>query len=776
MTLNYNAGQGADKNWVVEETAFDTNLQGKCEAIMCLGNGYLGARSASEETYLGQTRNSFIAGTFNQFDAHEVTELPNMPDVFGMELFVDGERFALDQGEVLDYSRKINLRSGELDRLVTWRSQSGAELQIRFQRFISLANQHFTSTRVTVTPLTGASQIKIASGIDGQVSNSGSQHFSEGEKRIYEKCFLEQLQTTTESKVDVILVSSHKLFLGDERQKIEPVMKLDRRKTLVEYQTQVANQQFFVVEKQSHFYTSMDPICADFERLQLFRDHILEQAKSAYGISYDEHLQMSSKVWGRYWDEVDVTIEGTDFDQLAIRFAQYHMRVFTPVHDARFGVAAKGLSGEGYKGHSFWDSEIFVLPFFIYSQPEVARQLLEYRHKTINGARNKAKTNGYQGAMYPWESALDGEEVTPVWGAVDIVTGKSTKIWSGFIEQHITADIAYAIWTYYRVTGDQLFMDEMGYEIIFDTATFWTSRLEWLEDRQKWGINNVIGPDEYKEHIDNNAFTNYLAEHNIRLAMAYYQELKSSNPQLLETLESKVNASESYDFWCSRVGDIYLPAPREDGVIPQDDSYLSKKIIDLSRYKQQDHVGSIFNDYNLDQVNAIQVTKQADIMALFLLLKHRFSDDLLLKNWHYYEPKTLHDSSLSLSSHVVLATDVGDKDLAYELFNRAARIDLGPDMKTSDQGIHAASLGGIWQSVVVGFGGLKAVDRKLHICPSLPESWSRLSYAIYWQGVRIRVEVTQQAVELVAETPCDRLEVIVNGEARLLSSKVSACG
>jgi len=202
------------------------------------------------------------------------------------------------------------------------------------------------------------------------------------------------------------------------------------------------------------------------------------------------------------------------------------------------------------------------------------------------------------------------------------VTGKQTKIWSGFIEQHITADIAFAVWQYYKITNDQEFMNLYGYEIIFDTASFWASRLEWNEQKQEYQINNVVGPDEYKEHVDNNAFTNHMAHFNISLAMKYYEELKGKNPEILEGLESKLKLTDSYKSWEEKLEKIYLPQPRkEDMVIPQDDTYLNKRVIDLEKYKNQSKVGTLFNDYNLEQVNEIQVSKQADIMILFLILE-----------------------------------------------------------------------------------------------------------------------------------------------------------
>ena len=557
-------------DWIVAEDSFDPEHLGKCESIMCQGNGYLCLRNATDEFNPGEQRDLFVAGTFNKFDADEVTELPNAADVSRLDLRLDGVRFSLLTGKVESYDRALDLKTGETVRRVVW----------------------------------------------------------------------------------------------------------------------------------------------------------------------------AAKVW----DNVPVTIQAADpFDQMAIRFAQYHLYVMTPAHDNRMNVGAKGLSGEGYKGHTFWDTEMFVLPYFIYSDPAIARSLEEYRWLSLPGAHKKAAANNYQGAQFPWEAAwIDDGEVTPVWGAADIVTGLPTKIWSGFIEQHITADVAYGAWEYHQATGDQDFMDRCGYELILDTGKFWASRLEEGDDG-RLHINDVVGPDEYKEHVDDNAFTNYMAAWNIRKALEYSRQLKAEKPDLYRALDAKLGLAALEPQWEEKLSRLYLPQPREDLVIPQDRTYLTLKDIDLTKYKNQQNVGSIYRDYNQEQITHMQVSKQADILIMFLLLEDEFSAEVKRANWSYYEPRTLHDSSLSLSTHCILASDMGSRELAYQLFRSAAAIDVGPNMKTSDAGIHAGSLAGVWQSVVFGFGGVRMLDGKLRIDPALPDAWTSLDFYLYWHGQKLHVTLTHDA-------------------------------
>lgn len=747
--MNYGLGEREFKNWIVAEERFSTNHLGKCEAIMYLGNGYMGIRSATEETYIGETRNTFISGSFNKFDEHEVTELPNVADVTNLNIIIDGERFSLEFGEVQEYVRKLNIKTAELSRSFIWTSPKGKKIEFEFKRFVSLKNLHLISMKMEVTALSHDIEFKVNSGINGQMTNTGSQHFSEGERRTYDKQYVQLIQTTTQSKIHVVINTTHKVMIGDVEVN-EPVMTMDRRKVGLTYNVQIQKGKTLAFEKLANIFTTIDKDVEgksldEIRKISL--ENIKEENCKGYVNVFKEHVNSwKEKVWEKY--RIDIK-SSEEIDLLAIRFALYNLTAMTPAHDSNMGIGAKGLSGEGYKGHSFWDTEAFILPFFIYCNPIVARSLLEYRYKGLAGARKKAKENGYEGAMYPWEAAWPNDgEVTPVWGGVDIVTGKQTKIWTGFLEQHITSDIAYAIWQYYMITGDEEFMNNCGYEILFDTAKFWVSRLEWNEEKQEYHINDVIGPDEYKEHVNNNAFTNYMAHHNITLAIEYCEKLRKEDKVLYSKLDKILELESSIELWKDKVEKIYLPTPNKDNVIPQDDTYLQKKIINLDKYKNQTKVGSLFEDFNSEQVNEMQISKQADIMMLFYLLENKFSNDVKVASYNYYEPKTLHDSSLSLSTHCILANDLGHKELAYELFNRAINIDLGPSMTTSDNGIHAASFGGAWQCVVMGFAGIRMLGGELRINPSLPEKWEDLSFNIYWKGQLFNIQVTCEKVEV----------------------------
>lgn len=780
--------------WILREDSFDVEHLGKCEAVMSLGNGYLGLRSATEEKYLGETRDLLINGTFNKFDPSAVTELPNVADMTAMEIRINNERFTLEQGTIDSYNRELNIQSAELKREIIWTSPKGDQVKLVFCRVVSLGRLHDFAIQVEITPLSDDVTIDMKSGIDGRVTNTGAQHFTDGDMRFYEGRYIQYVPKTTQSDITFVLNTTHKFWKDHEAIEVPAQLNMDLRKVYGGYHTEVKKGETLKIEKYCNVYTSRDydmqeKNVTDIQALSL------EQIKELAGIGYGKLAEDTKDEWKKQvWERIPITIEGNEQDNFAIHFAQYHLRLMVPAHDNRMNIGAKGLSGEGYRGHCFWDTEIFLLPYYIFTQPEIARKLEEYRYLSLPGAHKKAEHNGYQGAMFPWESAwLDDGEVTPEYQGVDIVTGLLIKVWSGFIEQHITADVAFGVWQYYTITGDQDYMDKYGYELIFDTARFWVSRLEdknrqihetvneqgitefteTVTEDGLYHICDVVGPDEYKEHKTDNAFTNYLAVWNIKKALEYYELLKKEKLDLFQALEEKLNLEYWYKEWTEKVDKVFLPIPNECKVLPQDSTYLTLKDIDLSKYMAQDFVGGIFRDYNLTQINQIQVSKQADVLVLFFLLEDLFPHEVKAATWAYYSARTTHDSSLSLCTHAVLAADMREKEEAYKLFKKSTEIDLGPVMTTSNAGIHTASFGGIWQGVVYGFGGLRMLGGKLRIHPFLPDEWTKLTYTIIWHGQNLQVCATHENVTVRNLTATEKVELELCGQEVQLDGELT---
>ena len=729
--------------------------------------------SRAKDWIISETRDLLVAGTFDRFSPEEVTELPNAADVTNIELHLDGERFDLTQGEVLSYERSLNIKTGLLTRNVIWKSPNGKRYSLRFERVVSLRRLHTIALRVSVTPESDCT-LTLTSGIDGRMSNDGSQHFTEGQTRFYDKHYLQFVPRTIESNIHFVLSACHRFTLDGEATAPASDINIVRRRMYSRFTQTLAAGQTLVMEKFANVYTTRD---ADAQGLPLPELQALALAalKEDEALGFDALAAESAACWEeKVWNRAPIVIDGPDYDQFAVRFAQYHMQLMTPAHDNRMNIGAKGLAGEGYKGHTFWDTEIFLLPYFVFSMPEVARRLEEYRYLSLPGAHAKALHNGCEGAQFPWESAwLDDGEVTPEYMGTDIVTGQLIKVWSGFIEIHITADVAFGVWQYYVCTGDQDYMDRYGYELIFDCAKFWLSRLEPGEDGLLH-MNDVVGPDEYKEHVDDNAFTNYMARWNMQKAVEYAKQLSEEKPRLYAALDQKLGLTALLPKWEEALPRIFLTQPNEQNVLPQDSTYLTLEDIDLTKYKQQSHVGGIYKDYNQEQITKMQVSKQADVMVLFYLLEEQFSAAVKRASWDYYEPRCLHDSSLSLSTHSVLACDNGDVALGYQMFEKACGIDLSnDDLHSSDAGIHAASFGGLWQCVVYGFGGLRMIGGRLRVDPRLPDQWKGLSYKLSWKGQTLAVKITRDAVTVTNETGAAPVELEIRGKTRKFTDSVT---
>lgn len=746
--LDYDAGTGDLENWLIRENRFDDRFLGKCEAIFAQGNGYLGVRNALEESYAGETRNMFVAGTFDRIDESEVTELPNLPDVTAVTLRVNGYRFHLGCGALHRYGRTLNLKNGETVRQVEWTAPDGSRMRLEFRRFVSLADRHVIAARIGIIPVSQGIRLEVESGIDGSVGNHGAQHFHAGQCRICEGRDLQMLSTTFQSGVTAAVHTAH--LLSRKADSVLPVM--GRRTLANRYSLTLEKGETLRLEKISCVHTSRDPAYAGRSGPldeTLKRDG-REELDRACALGYDRLLERSAAEWARRWRTGGVTVRSENpYDQLGIRFALYHLNIMTAGDDSRVGIGAKGLTGEGYKGHSFWDTDLFIQPYFTLTHPRAARALLGYRYRNLYGARLKAKRNGYRGAMIPWECAwIDDGEVTPPYLGADVVTGESAKVLTGLIEQHVTADVAYAVRQYELASGDEDFMDRCGCEILMETAVFWASRAEYDAPKDRYEINDVIGPDEYKEHVDNNAYTNYMAHFNMKLALRAAQALRRKDPERFRRLDAKTGFSASEPKIREVCEKLYLPVPGGSGIVPQTDGYLSLEPLDLSPYKDPKAPAKIGTAMNAERLNRYMVSKQADLVMLLFLRPNLFGPETARKNFLFYEAHTLHDSSLSKCIHSIVACRLGLEDAAYRLFEESLDIDLGPGMQSSDDGIHAAAMGGIWQCAVVGFGGVEAAESGLKIDPRLPEAWEELRFPLVWHGVRLSVRVTRGAVEV----------------------------
>lgn len=725
-----------DPRWDVVENTFNSNM-GHFESLFTLANGYLGTRGATEEAYRERTPGTFLAGLFDAVP-REVTELPNLPDWLSLEISLEGEHFDLRQGEVLAYYRVLHLREGTLERFVRWRSPRGRITQLRFTRFVSIAQHHLSGLRCEFTPENYSGTIRILSRLDGQVTNSGTQHLAPVEASTYGDRGIYLITETYQHKHLVVQAAAHRI---GGSMKGEGFANGHRRMDYwVELEAEAGQVSSF--EKLVTTYSSRDLELQEVQKSQellltLAVNESLTVLEKGFGRALEAHLA----AWARRWSRADVEIAGPDFDQLSLRFALFHLMQMASWHDHRVSVAAKGLSGEGYRGHVFWDTEIFIQPFFLHVFPEVAKLQLRYRNHTLAGALRKAKDNGYEGAMFPWESADTGDETTPTVGAIDFATKKPIPILTGKYQQHITADIAYAISRYLDVTGDREFVKSFGAEVVLLGARFWASRVEYNPVDDCFEIRAIMGPDEYKEIVDNNYYTNFLVQKHLRFA----RELLA-NPIHGETAARWGFTDDEGRRWAEIAAKLRLP--RRGDLMEQFDGFFELKEIDVLKYR--DTPGALQKVYSWREINQAQVLKQADVVMLLHMFPGEFTDQEKTANWEYYEPRTMHDSSLSAGIHSAVAADLGLKDEAYRYFQKASRIDLGDGLQNSAHGLHAASLGGLWQAVVHGFGGVRVEQGVLKLKPQLPEAWSKLSFKLEVAGVLLELALSHEEARVVA--------------------------
>lgn len=709
----------------LDEPCFDPHYLNKYATLMTAGNGYLGIRATHEESYSLQTRGMYLAGLYHRAGQQDVTELINLPDVVGIHIEIDNTIFNLQAGECLSWQRSLCFSSGEVIRELTWRAPDGKRYHIETRRFLSVVQKSLFALRFTVTPLDGDATIKLVSGIDATQTNSGRQHLDEQSLRVYDEAYLQGVYRVQDSDVDVAIGCHFLVSQADQR------VTATNRKLLQHSTVRAVQGEAVCGEKICWIESHPDgshPELAENGLLALKR-----AVTQGYQSLFDESRHALSQRWAQSRVELD---SDNPQDQLALDFAVYHLYAMTPCHDERSSIAAKGLTGEGYKGHVFWDTEVFLLPFWLFRQPEVARQLLRYRWHNLPGAREKAQRNGYHGALFPWESARTGEEETPAFAAINIRTGQRQRVASADAEHHLVADIAWAVMRYVEITGDQAFLCQEGGELLYETACFWLSRAIDINNRLE--IHDVIGPDEYTEHVNNNAFTNYMAFYNVACAHQYCDP----------TLVDKHFAARAADF----LARIWLPSPDNHDVLAQDDTFFSKPSLDLSRYQAQAGKQTILHDYSRAEVNEMQVLKQADAIMLCYMQPWLFSREVQRANLAYYAPRTIHDSSLSKAIHGIVAARCDERESAGQFWREGTQIDLGDDPHSCDDGLHAAATGAIWLGVIEGFAGVK-VGQHLSIAPRLPKEWRSLKFSLNYRGIQLRLALTATHLTMTVSAP-----------------------
>ncbi|MDH6062353.1 beta-phosphoglucomutase [Umezakia ovalisporum] len=708
---------------ILIETELDPDQLHSKETVFTIGNGYLGTRGTFEEGYIRALPATFIHGVYDDVPI-VYTELANCPDWLPLALSFNGHRFRCDYGEILGYERQLDLRQGLLSRSVRWRSPDGKTIDIYFERFASLADQHILGLRCQITPVDFDGTIEIQASINGYPENQGFNHWEAIDQGKTEQGIWLHSRTRG-SRIDIGMAA---------RMVISGVKTALEAHTAPGYPTLNATfvatpQQTVTVEKIVTVFTSRDtlqPVAAAQEKL-------------AYLPDYSALLEASTQVWDKVWQYSDILIEGDSKAAFAVRYNLFQLLIAAPRHDEKVSIPAKTLSGFGYRGHVFWDTEIFILPFFTFTQPALARNLLTYRYHTLSGARRKAWHYGYKGAMYAWESAVTGDEVTPRWSLPSDFYGEDIRIWCRDHEIHISSDISYAVWYYWQATADDEWMQKFGVEIILDTAIFWGSRVEFNFEENRYEIRGVIGADEYHEFVHNNTFTNRMVQWHLEKAIIVDDWLRQSFPERAKELEDKLQLTpETKSHWEDIAAKLWIPHHISTGLIEQFEGFFQLQDVNLNDYEPRTR--SMQAILGIEETNKLQVLKQPDVLMLLYLMRESadfpYNQKSLEANWDYYAPRTdiTYGSSLGPAIHAILASDLGKSAEAYERFIQAAMVDLEDRRGNTAEGIHGANAGGIWQAVIFGFAGIQLTQSQPTANPHLPQGWTRLKFKLHWRG------------------------------------------
>jgi trehalose/maltose hydrolase-like predicted phosphorylase len=743
-----------DPRWVLTADGWVPKSEPGIEAVFALVNGYLGTRAAVEEGSDASNPATFINGVFDtvteemaqaaatlehQIIAAPTPELVVAPDWSRLRITVEGTPLKIESAELLEQHRTLDMRRGVLIR--EWRVRSGTRTtRLRSLRFASLDDRHVLGQVLELTPEDWSGPVEVEAIVNGDVTNDGGvRHLIDHRTQRVDGGLL--LTTATSEKHIRLCFATAATLRESEGGEVVSEDALTSAALVQRWSFDAMQGRTYTLRKIVTVFTSRegpDPAVRAVRRL-----------KEAVGSGVPTLLERSARAWAERWDTADVEIGGDDETQRKARFALYHLIGCANPDDEYASPGARSLTGERYKGHVFWDTEIFVLPFFVYTHPSTARVLLMYRYHTLPAARERAKAMGYRGALYAWESTDTGVDVTPPF--VYNSAGERLEILTGLQEHHISADVAYGIWRYWRATQDEAFFLDAGAEMLLEVARFWASRAERGEDG-RYHIRKVIGPDEFHEHADDNAYTNLMAQWVLRRGLETVEWLRTHYPDRWRALSVRIGFEKAeLATWrevAKGLADNFDPKTK---LFEQHRGYFDLEHIDLRDLE----LGTKSTDVLLgwSRLTRSQIIKQADVIMLLFLLGDEYPREVHEANFRFYEPRTTHDSSLSPSFHALAAARLGDLETAKRYFDRAANIDLDFTRGvTAAGGVHIAALGGMWHALVFGFGGTFVEDAGPRFEPHVPEDWRMLRFSVLWRGSQLRVAAADNHADVTTES------------------------
>ena len=741
------------EQWNITETEFKKENNYRNETTFALSNGYIGTRGTFEEAYPFDVDTGLEGNFVNGFyESNEIRygeanfgspllsqSLLNLPNLKEIHVILDGEEFTMEQGEVKEYARTLHMKDGILERKLTWTASSGKMTEIHIFRLLSFARKNIMAIRYQVRPVNYAGTVEFVSKMQADVENHtrktnpivdygpfGRRLDPDKVKAENDISYYEG--TTKGSHLTVACGSVHELWCdGQTVTDVNWMAEAGEMDTVSRVSLSAKEGECVTLDKFICYSTSLD---MEKEKLEAFVQDELAAAKSE---GYEKLKEQQKSYMQDFWKTADVEIKGNEELQQGLHFNLFHI-IQSAGRDGKTGMGAKGLSGEGYEGHYFWDTEMYVLPVFVYTDSELAKQLLNYRYDTLDDARDRAKVLGHmKGALYPWRT-INGKEA-------------STYFPLGTAQYHINADIAYAFKLYLDITGDDQYLIDRAAEVLVETARVWADVGCFAECKDnKYCICSVTGPDEYNAIVDNNFYTNLMARENIRSAMWALDRMKSLDEDAYNKLVEKLELEdEELEYWERIINNMYFPFDEKLQIYPQDDGFMMRKPWDESKIPEEKrHL--LYENYHPLFVYRQKMSKQADAILGMLLHSNFFTEEELKRNYDFYQTVTLHHSSLSTCIFGILASQIGYDEEAYKYFSQSARMDLDDMHDNFYAGIHAANMAGTWQGIVFGFAGVRSNTGELTIHPKLPEQWKSYEFCVEYHGSDMRIKIEQGKV------------------------------
>ena len=702
------------------------------ETIFHNANGYIGIRANFEEGYpetYDTIRGSYINGFYDIAEMKQAESLYgmveekqtmlNVVDSQGIQLVLDGEVFNMFEGTVIKSNRWVHMGEGYTGRMIQWRSPKGKEVEVVIKRMTSFYQLALFTVEYSVTALNFSGTIEFISSHEGQVMN----YFNPHDPRVAGESFKHILPIDIRVEEGATYIRSQTSQSGlYVCTGVKNILSKEGSSEIHKAEHTATNKLKASIKKDETIVLNKYTVFSDSIRNKNYEEQGRKEMELALGVSLEELYGHQKCYLKKYWENCELEIEGDDDLSLAVQYNMYQL-IQSVGKDPYSNIAAKGLSGEGYEGHYFWDTEMYIQPFFTLTNPDISKSLIEYRYTILDSAREHATIMGHQkGALYPWRT-IAGKECSGYFP-------------SGSAQYHINGDIAHSIVDYYLATKDLQFIGEKGAEIIFETARLWMDAGNYHNGL--FLINEVTGPDEYTCMVNNNYYTNVSAQYNLRWAAKFYKLLEQAGG--LGTLMGKLQLKESEIKEFQEAADaMFLPYDKELGINPQDDSFLSKAVWDIKSTPKDKF--PLLLHYHPLYLYRHQVCKQADTVLSHFVFEDAQSLETIRRSFAYYEKVTTHDSSLSTCIFSIVASRLGLEEKAYDYFGNSAKLDLFNLHQNTKDGIHTANMGGNYMAIVYGFAGLRLKEDGLSFDPSLPSKWTQYTVNINYEGSKIRVVV-----------------------------------